>query len=105
MASTSPTPLEFDEDGFLIDPACWTCEAAEQMACANGLQKLEDAHWEIIRELREHYLKCGAIVPPAHVCRLVSRDPQCVSELFPSMLEAWRIAGLPNPGEEAKSYM
>ncbi len=105
MASTTVMALEFDGDGFLRDPACWTSEAAEQMARSCGLPALEAAHWEMIRQLREHYLKCGAIVPPAHICRLIERAPQCMSELFPSMLEAWRIAGLPNPGEEAKSYM
>jgi len=25
--------------------------------------------------------------------------------LFPSCLAAWRIAGLPDPGEEAKAYL
>jgi tRNA 2-thiouridine synthesizing protein E len=28
-----------------------------------------------------------------------------MQHLFPSPREAWRIAGLPNPGEEAKAYM
>jgi tRNA 2-thiouridine synthesizing protein E len=28
-----------------------------------------------------------------------------VDRLFGGCREAWRIAGLPNPGEEAKSYM
>jgi hypothetical protein len=25
--------------------------------------------------------------------------------LFPNPREAWRVAGLPNPGEEAKTYL
>jgi tRNA 2-thiouridine synthesizing protein E len=28
-----------------------------------------------------------------------------VQRLFGGCREAWRIAGLPNPGEEAKNYM
>lgn len=34
-------------------------------------------------------------------------DPaeHCVKQLFGGPLEAWRIAGLPDPGEEARAYM
>lgn len=98
-------PLGFDEDGFLTDPAQWNKALAEQIASQDGIGKLGDAHWGVIEQLREHYLKYGALLPTSHVCRVNQLDPQCVADLFQNMREAWRIAGLPNPGEEAKSYM
>ena len=32
-------------------------------------------------------------------------DPRQAHHLFSSCRSLWRIAGLPNPGEEAKAYM
>jgi len=29
----------------------------------------------------------------------------CLEQLFHGTREAWRIAGLPDPGEEARAYM
>ncbi len=98
-------PLEFDEDGFLADPAQWNRELAQQLAQTDGVGDLGDAHWAVIRQLRDHYFKSGALLPPNLVCQISQLDPDCVPGLFQSMREAWRIAGLPNPGEEAKSYM
>ena len=98
-------PPEFDEDGFLTDPDKWDKGVAEQIANEDGIGCLSDAHWAVILKMREHYLEHGALVPASHVCRTNQLDPQCVIDLFQNMREAWRISGLPNPGEEAKSYM
>ena len=99
------TLAAFDTDGFLNDPALWNKELAEQIAGEDGIGTLTDEHWEILQQLREHYLDHGALVPVSHACHVSKLDAQCVARLFRSMREAWRIAGLPNPGEEAKSYM
>lgn len=98
-------PLEFDEDGFLNDPAAWNKELAQQIAGADGVGSLGGLHWAVIDQLRDHYLNHGSLVPASHVCRVNNLDPLCVAKTFRNMREAWRIAGLPNPGEEAKSYM
>ena len=95
----------FDADGFLTDPAKWNRDLAEQIAAEDKLGKLGDEHWAVIQQLRDHYLKYGALLPTSHACRVGNLDPHCVTDLFHGMREAWRIAGLPNPGEEAKSYM
>lgn len=98
-------PVDFDEDGFLCDPLEWTREVAQQIAGEDGVGRLGDEHWAVIQQLREHYLRFGSLLPVGHVCRLSALDPKCVTALFRDMREAWRVAGLPNPGEEAKSYM
>ncbi|MBS4097706.1 MAG: TusE/DsrC/DsvC family sulfur relay protein [Sulfuricella sp.] len=97
--------MKFDADGFLDDPTAWSRELAQQLATEDGIGPLGDAHWAVIDELRAHYLDYGALPPGSHVCRVNRLDTQCVPGLFANMREAWRIAGLPNPGEEAKSYM
>ncbi len=98
-------PAKFDEDGFLVDAALWDQELAQQIAREDGIGELSEAHWAILRELRDHYLKSGALLPASHACHMKHQNLDCVDGLFQSLRKAWRIAGLPNPGEEAKSYM
>jgi hypothetical protein len=39
------------------------------------------------------------------VCRAAGLDRHKAHKLFSGCRSLWRVAGLPNPGEEAKSYM
>jgi tRNA 2-thiouridine synthesizing protein E len=104
--STSHTRTpQLDEDGFLTDPQLWDEDLARKLARADGLPELNEHHIEVIRYLREHYLRHGTIPAMQHVCWVTEQGPRCIEELFHTCREAWRIAGLPNPGEEAKSYM
>lgn len=108
MLETRPNnamPPQFDADGFLIDPEKWNRGLAQQLAAADGVGMLSEAHWALIQQLRDHYFEHGALVPASHACRVEALDPACIPDLFHSMRHAWRIAGLPNPGEEAKNYM
>jgi TusE/DsrC/DsvC family sulfur relay protein len=94
-----------DEDGFLVDPASWSSQVAEQLAREDGIGALGEEHWEVIRTLRDHYMRSRGIPAFSHVCQVNGFDKRCLDGLFKSPREAWRIAGLPNPGEEAKAYM
>ena len=99
-------PHEFDEDGFLKDPAHWNEEVAREIARHDGIAQLTDDHWSVIRTLREHYFAHGTLAPMRHVFHVNHLDEGSYNSLFGhSSREAWRIAGLPNPGEEAKTYM
>jgi tRNA 2-thiouridine synthesizing protein E len=95
-----------DGDGFFREPAAWTPELAERLAHLDGLPGLTSEHWQVIDALREHYHRFGATPPAfAHLCARMHRDTYCVVRLFRSEREAWRVAGLPDPGEEAKAYL
>lgn len=95
---------QFDEDGFLIDPGGWNEELARSLAVEEGVGGLSEQHWAIIRFLRDHY-RNGGLPAVSHVCHVNHFDNNCIPDLFMSVKSAWRIAGLPNPGEEAKAYM
>jgi len=101
---TLPTPA-FDGDGFLWETAAWNEDLARRIASLDGLGDLDEAQMAVLRGLRNSFLRRGA--PPAlpHVCRLEGFSRDCMIRLFPDAREAWRIAGLPNPGEEAKAYL
>lgn len=98
-------PTWFDEDGFLSEPENWTATLAEDLAREAGIAELTAKHWEIIHHVRERYFSLGALPVMRLVCRAVGLDPNEAHHLFSSCKSLWRIAGLPNPGEEAKSYM
>lgn len=95
----------FDEDGFLDTPDRWDWPLAERMAQRDGVGELSNAHRLVIGELRRHYQRCGGVPPLGHVCHVCGLGHYCLDDLFSTPREAWRLAGLPNPGEEAKSYM
>ena len=96
---------QFDENGLLKDPSMWNESVAQSIADNNTIGPLTEDHWRIIHALRAHCAKYG--VPPAMalLCRKQGMDVNCVQKLFCTCLNAWRVAGLSDPGEEAKSYM
>lgn len=109
MESKSPGRVPsmpcFDAEGFLADPRDWDESMAGRIAMLDGLGELSDAQWAVVRVLRAEYGRTGALPSLPHACRLAGSDPHCLDELFPNAREAWRIAGLPDPGEEARAYM
>ena len=94
-----------DDDGFLAASEPWTPSLAEGVARQEGVDALTAKHWEVIHLVRERYYAIGALPVMRLVCRAVGLDPGKAHQLFASCTSLWRIAGLPNPGEEAKSYM
>ena len=97
--------LAFDADGFLINPAQWNEQVAQAIAAVDGVGPLTPDHWGIIHYMREHHFTYGSLPPAAQVCHSHGLDKHAVTRLFSSCRGAWRLAGLPNPGDEALSYM
>lgn len=95
----------FDGDGFLTEPVNWTPSLAERIARQEDIGDLTAKHWEVIHFVRERFFSIGALPVMRLVCRAVGLDRSKAHELFSSCKSLWRIAGLPNPGEEAISYM
>ena len=104
-ADSYPDSL-LNPDGFLDDPQSWNRELASAIARRDGLTELGGDHWAVIEALRAHYDRFGS-APPAfsHICHAHHLGKHCIERLFQSEREAWRIAGLPDPGEEARAYM
>ncbi len=112
MHTTSPLRTDdafilslFDEDDFMINPDLWTRTIAEQLAANAEIEQLTEQHWEIIAFIRDRYMRLGAIPPMSRVCKAFGHERDGVRKLFGGCLQLWQIAGLPYPGEEAKTYM
>lgn len=95
----------FDADGFMWEPDAWDEATARLIARMDGVGDLDEQQITLVRHLRASYLHCGALPAWTHVCHLGGFEPDCMTRLFPDARELWRIAGLPNPGEEAKAYL
>ncbi len=96
---------EFDEFGLLKDPRDWSPELAHKLASDAGIAELSDQHWAFIKSLRAYYRQFHVPPPPSKICHNLQLQHGCGHELFETCLTAWRIAGLPDPGEEAKAYL
>ena len=97
--------LAFDADRFLLDPSVWSQQMARTIAEMDDMGPLGPDHWSVIYYLREHHLTYGSIPPMSQLCRTAHLGKDAVHGLFGGCRSAWRIAGLPNPGDEALSYM
>jgi len=94
-----------DDNGFLTDPALWDAHFAARMARHLGIGELAVAHWRVIERLRTGWLSEGNLPVPRHLCRKLDLVSNCLDKLFGGLIEAWKVAGLPDPGEEARVYM
>ncbi len=96
---------DVDEYGLLKDPDDWSPELAQELALRAGVGPPTERHWAFLMSLRKYYQDFHVPPPSYKVCHDLHMQPSCSHELFDHCLAAWRIAGLPDPGEEAKSYM
>ena len=99
------TELVFDENGLLLNADDWNEGVALVIASRLGIEKLSSDHWEVIYALRKHYSRFGVAPTMHNICHSNGKKSGWVHNLFHSCLDAWRVAGLPDPGEEAKSYL
>lgn len=96
---------QLDENGLLQHPEQWNPQLANHLASQLDITALNDDHWTVINELRGHYQRF-AVAPAIHsICHKHQQDEFWVHQLFGNSLNAWRVAGLPDPGEEARAYL
>ena len=100
-----PLELHLDENGLLVNPEDWSPTIANQIASQLEIPHLTEEHWKIIKALREHYARFGVAPAMHNICQTNHKQRDWVHNHFHNCLNAWRVAGLPDPGEEAKSYL
>ena len=91
--------IEFDKDGFMIDPSLWDERIASAIAEDEGIDHITEEHWQIVSFIRA-YWKDHDLAPPVRlICKEVSVSVREIYKLFSSgpARGACRIAGLPKP--------
>lgn len=98
--------VELDKNGYLKNINAWNESVAEAIAAKQGLKTLSDDQMEVIKFLRGYYIKYNAFPFIQMVCTNLHKPKSCMTKPFKmDPLKAWKIAGLPQPGEEAISYL
>ncbi|MFN8097858.1 MAG: TusE/DsrC/DsvC family sulfur relay protein [Dermatophilaceae bacterium] len=91
--------VEVNEEGFLTQPDQWSEDLAPELARLIGLDPLTDAHWTLIRFLRDDY---AVMHETATLRRVSTRSGTPVKEIFtlfpgkPAKKLAY-VSGLPKP--------
>jgi tRNA 2-thiouridine synthesizing protein E len=96
---------ETDEDGYLVDWQAWKEGMAQVMASQDGIT-LGPEHWEIIKFLREYFIKFQIAPMIKILVKEIGKafgpekgNTKYLYELFPGgpAKQACRYAGLPKP--------
>jgi tRNA 2-thiouridine synthesizing protein E len=95
----------FDDQGFLADPDLWSRDLALRIAHELGIPELGDSHWAVIDYLRADFLSNASPPLEEDVCGELDLVDDCVQRLFGGAVEAWKVAGLPDPQEDARTFM
>ncbi len=91
--------IDVNEEGFLTRPDQWSEDLAPELARLIGLDPLTDAHWRLIRFLRDDY---AVKHETATLRRVSTQSGTPVKEIFtlfpgkPAKKLAY-VAGLPKP--------
>lgn len=97
--------VEVDADGYIVNFDDWD----EQVACAlaerEGIEELTKDRIDILKFLRQYYQDYGSYPVFGAVCLNVNQPKECVTQKFIDPVKAWKIAGIPNPGDEVETYL
>ena len=93
---------DFDDQGYLFEPADWTEDLARELARQENIE-LTERHWEAIRYMRDFFAEHQVIPDVRFVMRHLGArfggSRNLVFELFPFgyVKQACRIAGMRKP--------
>ena len=90
--------VEIDDEGFLLNPADWQEAMAAELAKEEGIE-LTDAHWKVIRFMRDDFKAKGQIPTVRRITTSGAATTKELYGLFPGgpAKKAAKIAGLGKP--------
>jgi TusE/DsrC/DsvC family sulfur relay protein len=93
------TEVELNDEGFFVHPEQWTEGMAAELARREGIDTLTDAHWTVIRFMRDQYFANGTGPTVRVLGKTSGVSVKELYQLFPKgpAKVAARIAGVPKP--------
>lgn len=90
--------IDFDDDGFMVDPQAWTPEIAEAIADREGIE-LGERHWVVLNFVREEFAREGQPPTLRRITTATDVNTKEIYGLFPGgpAKMASMIAGLGKP--------
>ena len=91
--------VEFDEEGFMINPEDWTEEIAQIIAKEEGIEQLEANHWKVIEFSRADFRSKGEAPGLRRITKEGGVTTKDIYKLFPKgpAKKVARISGLGKP--------
>ncbi len=91
--------LAIDADGNLVNLADWNEEIADALAKEEGIEALNEKHWQVINYMRKVFSETGDAPSIRKLTKESGVDTKELYALFPKgpAKKAARIAGLPKP--------
>jgi len=93
------TDVEVNDEGFFVHAEQWTEEMAPELARQEDIDVLTDAHWKVIRFMRQEYVAKGTGPTVRVLGKTSGVTVKELYELFPKgpAKTAAKIAGIPKP--------
>ncbi len=91
--------IEFDSDGFMVDPELWDEQVASAIAEEEGIDDMCEKHWGIVNFIRNYWDEHDLAPPVRLICKEVGVSVREIYKLFTAgpARGACRVAGLPKP--------
>jgi len=91
--------IEFDQDGFMVQPEMWDQTVAEAIARDEGIEEITEKHWAVVNFIRGYWKEHDLAPPVRMLCKESGVSVRDIYKLFTSgpARGACRIAGLPKP--------
>lgn len=94
-----------DEDGYLVHYEDWDEKVAQALAKQEGIAELAADRLNMLKFIRDYYKTYDFFPIVSSICKNLHERKNCVHEKFINPLIAWKIAGLPHPGEPILSLL
>jgi TusE/DsrC/DsvC family sulfur relay protein len=104
MIESEGTKVEIDDAGFLVNFEEWNEKVAAVLAGREGIGRLSKDSLDILIFIRSYYREHRFFPILRAVCKNIHQPGNCVTESFMDPVKAWKIAGLPNPGDEVNIF-
>ncbi len=93
------TEVELNDEGFFVHPEQWTEAMVPELARREGIDELTDAHWKVVRFVRDEYVSKGTGPTVRALGKTSGVSVKELYQLFPKgpAKVAARIAGIPKP--------
>ena len=91
--------VEVDAEGFMTNPQQWSEAVAAVLAKEEGIDPLTDAHWKVLKFMREDFLEKGQVATIRRLNKVGGIATKDLYDLFPQgpAKKAAKIAGLSKP--------
>ena len=91
--------IEFDEEGFMVNPDDWTKDIAEVLAHEVGIDELSKGHWKVIEFCRSDFREKGEAPTLRRITKTGGVPTKELYQLFPKgpAKKVARISGLGKP--------